>query len=211
MKRTQILALSGVLAIMMTAPARAQIPGLGGIGGIFGGGPIVVYDPSAVAKLVDQLRAQAEQIGMQQTQVEQQLLAMRKLPNPPWREIRLAMEQLEALMRNARALTYAIENLDQEFQATYPVTRIILDWPAEERAQAERMVATMRATVNAARTQAASFAPGLERIAEMKAAVGAIQGHEAALELQNTATVYTAEELMLLRQAILSQANAQAI
>jgi hypothetical protein len=45
----------------------------------------------------------------------------------------------------------------------------------------------------------------------MKQLNGAVDGHEQALELQNTAAVYSAEELMLLRQAAMAQTNIQAV
>ena len=41
--------------------------------------------------------------------------------------------------------------------------------------------------------------------------MGTIQGHEAALELQNSVTVFTAEEVMLLRQALMAQTSMQAV
>lgn len=45
----------------------------------------------------------------------------------------------------------------------------------------------------------------------MKTLNSQVQGHEQALELQNTAAVYSAEELMLLRQAAMAQTNIQAV
>jgi P-type conjugative transfer protein TrbJ len=171
----------------------------------------VVFDPTAVAKLVSQIESQLKQITMQRTQVEQQLLAMEKLADPPWRNIEDAMRQLDRLMRDGSALAYQLSDLDQQFRTLFPVTRVITDWPTEERTNAERIVSTMRAAVEAAQMQAASFPTGLDRIARMKAAVGSVQGHEAALELENAATVFSAEELMLLRQAVMTQANMQAV
>ncbi len=192
-------------------PGLPGIPGIPGIPGLPGGGPLVVFDPTAVAKLVAQIKSQLEQITMQRTQVEQQLQAMAKLADPPWRDIESSMRQLDALMRDGGALAYQLSDLEQQFRALFPVTRVIADWPTEERASAERIVATMRAAVEAAQMQAASFPSGLDRIARMKAAVGSVQGHEAALELENAVAVFSAEELMLLRQAVMTQANVQAV
>jgi hypothetical protein len=69
----------------------------------------------------------------------------------------------------------------------------------------------MGAVLAGARAQAQVFSNGLSRVAQIKAQVGSIQGHEAALELQNSATVLTAEELMLLRQALIAQSSMQAV
>ncbi|MEP6495564.1 MAG: hypothetical protein ABJF01_22955 [bacterium] len=199
---------AAIVAVVLTGPlpftkASAQfgLPGL----------PQVVIDPSAIGKLVSQLNQQLQQIQMQRNQLQQQVLSMRKLANPPLRQISGAMSQLDQLMRDGQSLAYQVRNLQSEFNATFPVTRAIIDWPTEERAQAQRTIATLRASLNAASVQASSFTTGLDRIAQMKSAVGAVQGHEAALELQNSASIFTAEELVLLRQALMSQANAQAV
>jgi hypothetical protein len=69
----------------------------------------------------------------------------------------------------------------------------------------------MATVLAGSRTQAQVFSDGLSRIAQIKAQVGTIQGHEAALELQNTATVFNAEELLLLRQALMAQTSMQAV
>lgn len=194
------LVLTGALPL---TKARAQfgLPGL----------PQVVIDPSAIGKLVSSLNQQLQQIQMQRNQLQQQIRSMQKLASPPWRQITGAMTQLDQLMRDGQSLAYQVRNLQSQFNATFPVTRAIIDWPSEERAQAQRTIATLRASLNAASVQASSFTTGLDRIAQMKSAVGTVQGHQAAIELQNSASIFTAEELVLLRQALMTQANAQAV
>ena len=56
-----------------------------------------------------------------------------------------------------------------------------------------------------------AVAPGENALEQMKALNGSVQGHEQALELQNSAAVYSAQELMLLRQAAMAQTNIQAV
>ena len=188
------------LALLAAPSAHAQF----GFGGI-------VLDPSNLARNVLHYARRLEQIAMQKQQLQQQLVAMRKLPNPPWRDIRQTVARLDGLMADGRALAYRLQNLEQQFQATFPVGRAFRDWPSERRAQAERTVATMGTVLAGARAQAQVFNDGLGRITDMKARVAAVQGQEAALELQNTATVFTAEELMLLRQALMAQSSMQAV
>jgi type IV secretion system protein TrbJ len=171
----------------------------------------IVFDPTNFARNVLHYARRLEQMDLQRQQLEQQLAAMRKLSNPPWRDISQTVAQINALMADGRAMSYQLSNLDQQFRATFPVDRSFADWPAERRAQAERTVATMGAALAGARAQAQSFNEGLGRVSQIKAQVGTIQGHEAALELQNSATVLTTEELMLLRQALISQTSMQAV
>ena len=174
----------------------------------FGG---IVLDPSNLARNVLHYARRLEQIAMQKQQLQQQLVAMRKLPNPPWRDIRQTMAQIDGLMADGRAIGYRLQNLNQQFQSTFPVDRVFRDWPTERRAQAERTVATMGAVLAGARAQAQAFNDGLGRLTDMKGRVATVQGQEGALELQNTATVFTAEELMMLRQALMAQSSMQAV
>ena len=193
-------ALLMVLTLIAAPSAHAQF-GLGGI----------VLDPSNLARNVLHYARRLEQIAMQKQQLQQQLVAMRKLPNPPWRDIRQTMAQIDGLMADGRAIGYRLQNLNQQFQATFPVDRVFRDWPTERRAQAERTVATMGAVLAGARAQAQAFNDGLGRLTDMKGRVATVQGQEGALELQNTATVFTAEELMMLRQALMAQSSMQAV
>jgi len=188
------------LTLIAAPSAHAQF----GFGGI-------VLDPSNLARNVLHYARRLEQIAMQKQQLQQQLVAMRKLPNPPWRDIRQTMAQIDGLMADGRAIGYRLQNLNQQFQATFPVDRVFRDWPTERRAQAERTVATMGAVLAGARAQAQAFNDGLGRLTDMKGRVATVQGQEGALELQNTATVFTAEELMMLRQALMAQSSMQAV
>ena len=195
-------ALLMALTLVAAPSAHAQF-------GLFGSG--IVFDPSNFARNVLHYARRLQQIAMQKQQLQQQLLAMRKLPNPPWRDIRKTVAQLDGLMADGRALAYRLQNLDQQFRATFPVDRVFRNWPTERRAQAERTVATMGAVLAGARAQAQVFNDGLSRLTDMKRRVATVQGQEGALELQNTATVFTAEELMLLRQALMAQSSMQAV
>ncbi|MGH7619639.1 MAG: hypothetical protein ACREPM_20695 [Gemmatimonadaceae bacterium] len=176
---------------------------------MIGGG--IVFDPTNFARNVLHYTRRLEQMDLQKKQLEQQLNAMKKLPSPPWRDINATVGRLNSLMADGRALAYQLDGLDAQFRATFPVDRSFHDWPTERRAQAERTVATMATVLAGARTQAQVFSDGLDRLGPMKARVGTVEGHEAALELQNTATVFTAEELMLLRQALMAQTSMQAV
>ena len=190
------------LALLGAPAAHAQF-------GLIGGG--IVFDPSNFARNVLHYARRLQQMALQKQQLQQQLAAMRKLPNPPWRDIRQTVAQLDGLMADGRALSYRLRNLDQQFQATFPVNRTFHNWPSERRTQAARTVATMGAVLAGARAQAQVFHDGLDRLTQMKGRVATVQGHEAALELQNTATVFTAEELMLLRQALMAQSSMEAV
>jgi P-type conjugative transfer protein TrbJ len=194
------VAVALVVAVLIPTAASAQLLGSG-----------IVFDPSNFARNVLHYTRRLEQMDLQRQQLQQQLNAMRKLSNPPWRDISRTVAQLTTLMSDGRALSYQIANLDQAFRQAFPVTRSFADWPAERRSQAERTVATMANVLSGARAQAQLFNDGLRRLDQMKSQVSTVQGHEAALELQSSATVFNGEELMMLRQALVSQTSMQAV
>lgn len=194
------LATAVAVVVLLPAVASAQLLGSG-----------IVFDPSNFARNVLHYTRRLEQMDLQRQQLQQQLNALRKLSNPPWRDISQTVAQLNTLMSDGKALSYQIANLDQAFRQAFPVTQSFADWPTERRTQAQRTVATMANVLSGARAQAQLFNDGLKRIDQMKSQVSSVQGHEAALELQSSATVFNGEELMMLRQALVSQTSMQAV
>lgn len=187
------------MLVSIATPGRAQL------------GSGIVFDPTNFARNVLHYARRLEQMDLQRQQLHQQLTAMRKLASPPWRDIAQTVDQLNAVMSDGRALAYQLADLDAQFRRTFPVDQSFRDWPTERRDQATRTVATMAAALANARTQAQVFGSGLDRLNQMKAQVATVQGHEGALELQNSATVFGAEELVLLRQALMAQTSMQAV
>ncbi len=187
---------------LTAAPARAQF-------GLFGSG--IVFDPSNFARNVLHYARRLEQMHMQRQQLQQQLAAMRKLRAPNWRQIAATLTQMDALMQQGQALAYSLRAIDAEFQRTFPGVRAFRNYPAEQRTQAVRTLATLRGALNAANRAARDFPTSVARLDAMKRQLGSIQGHEEALELNGTIGVYAAEELTLLRQAVQALTNVQAV
>jgi P-type conjugative transfer protein TrbJ len=173
-----------------------------------------VIDPSNLAQNVRQVLRSAQQIDNQRLQITYQLQALMKLRNPNWREIAPLVQRLDVLMQQSEALGYSIQSLDQQFQRTFPGYRAETDnrrIPEEERLQARRTLGTMRAALNVLNQQSRQFRPGQERLAEIKASMADIEGTQEALELQTTIDAFLAEEVGLLRQAVTTQTNVQAV
>ena len=202
------LALALIVSSLPTTAAQAQfgLPGL----------PQIVFDPTAVGKLVTQLGQQLQQINMQRQQFQAQVTAMRKLASPPWRDLSAAMAQVDALTRQGQAISYSLRNVDAVFQTTFPGVASVVgngpaNAPAAERLQAARTLATLRGVLNAASRAAAEFPIGLARVRNMKQQMAGVQGHEQALELNGTIGIYSAEQLTLLSQQLAALTNAQAV
>jgi P-type conjugative transfer protein TrbJ len=179
------------------------------------GVPQVVYDPSAVAKLVTQLSRQIQQITLARSQLQAQLDNMRKLSNPSWRSISATMSQIDVLTRQGQAISYSLGSLGAVFQQTFPGTvaggRLTPVLAEQLRLQDQRTLATLRGLLDAAQATSQQFATGTARLNAMKAQIGSIQSAQQAAELNGVIGIHTAEEITLLRQQLVAQTSAQAV
>lgn len=170
-----------------------------------------VYDPANYVENALQYTHQLLQIKYQLQQLQYQLQALTKLAHAPWRNVGTPLAGIAMVMGEPRSLGYAAPNATTTFQTLFPASRPVRDWPSEETARAQTSVDLLQAALAATAQQQTAVGPGTQAIDRMKQLNGQVQGHEQALELQNTAAVYSAEELMLLRQAAMAQTNIQAV
>jgi hypothetical protein len=84
-------------------------------------------------------------------------------------------------------------------------------YPTAERAAVSRTLASLAGAVSAVDLARPSLAAGTAHLDALKAQLSGVQGTQGALELSNTVHVFSAEELVLLRQAVVAQANAQSV
>ena len=124
---------------------------------------------------------------------------------------RAPLGTIASVMGTPRSLGYAAPGVTTTFQTLFPTVRPVQDWPTEETTRAQTSVNVLQAALASTAQQQSAVAPGSDAIDRMKQLNAAVQGHEAALELQNTAAIYSAEELMLLREAAMAQTNIQAV
>jgi P-type conjugative transfer protein TrbJ len=170
-----------------------------------------VYDPANYAENALQYAHQLLQIKYQLQQVQYQLQALAKLGRAPWRDVNAPLAGIAAAMGGSGTLGYAAPNAPTTFQTLFPVSRPVQDWPTEQLTRAQIAVDVLRSALTSTAAQQSAVPAGTQAIERMKELNGSVQGHEQALELQNTAAVYSAEELMLLRQAAMAQTNIQAV
>jgi P-type conjugative transfer protein TrbJ len=177
--------------------------------GLLGSG--VVFDPSNFARNVLHYARRLEQMNLQRQQLQQQLVAMRKLRNPNWRQINSVLTQMDALMQRGQSLSYSLRSIDAEFQRTFPGAQVFRDYPVEQRTQVVRTLATLRGALNAANRAAQELPTSIASLETMKRQLASIQGHQEAIELNSTIGVYSAQELTMLRQAVSGLTNVQAV
>jgi P-type conjugative transfer protein TrbJ len=171
----------------------------------------VVFDPTNFARNVMHYTARLQQMSMQVQQLQQQVVAMQKLSNPSWRQINATLAQADALMQQGQSLAYGLSQIDAEFQRTFPGVQAFQNYLAEEKTQATRTLATMRGALNAVNRASQDFPTSVARLQAMKQQLGTIAGHQQALELNGTIGMFGAEELTMLRQAVSTLTNVQAV
>jgi P-type conjugative transfer protein TrbJ len=159
-----------------------------------------------------QIYQQAEQIAAQAEQIRYQLLALRKLNAPVWRQVAAELGDLASLVRSGRSLGYSLADPGAEFASTYPGWQSWTDtWTTTYPQQTERALDTMRAGLAAAARQGQELAQGEQLLAEIRAQMAGTQGHQQALEQLTTLAGFSAQEQLLTRQALATQANLQAV
>jgi hypothetical protein len=84
-------------------------------------------------------------------------------------------------------------------------------YPAVERAGVASTLATLAGAVAAGGVQRPSLGAGTGQLEAIKGQLPGVQGTEGALELSSTVHVFSAEELVLLRQAVLAGVNAASV
>ena len=182
--------------------AVAQIP-------LLGGG--ITFDPTNFARNVLHYARRLEQEAMQTQQLAEQLLAMRKLANPSWRNITGTVNEMEGLMQQGQALASSLGSIDAAFQTTFPGSQAYQHYPSDAASQSARTLATLRGALDASGRAEQEVPSDLAQLETIKGQMGGVQGHEAALELDGTIGMYSAQELTLLREAISGLTNVQAV
>ena len=97
--------LSGMSSISLPTPAIA-------VGSI-------VYDPVAVARLIDQLNQQLQQLQIAQRQLNDMIVNSATLPAQHWGQTMQNINRVNQLMRNVQSLSYQGGDIEQQIRQRY--------------------------------------------------------------------------------------------
>jgi len=188
------------LLAVVPAPASAQ----------FGG---VVIDLRNLAQNILHYRVRLQQFAAQKQQLTQQLNAMRKLSRPNWRNLGQLAQQIDQVVAQANGIAYSLRQAEALFRQTFPgYTPPAGGWmPRDARTRTERTLATLQGVVAGAAAAAQEMQGARVTLGQIKSQMASVQGHEEALELETTMGGFTADQVTMLRQAVVMQANAQAV
>lgn len=186
--------------------AEAQIP----VTDVAHIGANVYWHALHYAQLALQLAQQYRQLINQVEQIRYQLLALRKLADPRWRDLSRVLAEIDAAARSGKALGYALSDVEGEFRHSFPGWQRWSE-PGAVQAQTERALDTMRAGLGAAARQGRELAAGEATLARIREQMGATAGHQQALEQLATLAAFQAQEQLLTRQALAVEANLTAV
>jgi P-type conjugative transfer protein TrbJ len=187
-------------------PAAAQIP----VTDVAHMTANVYWHYAHYVQLAYQIWQHATQIANQLRQIQAQLRALRKLPDPVWRDLAPLLAELDAVVRSGRAIGYALPDAGAQLRQVYPGWTPWTDAAAAP-LQTERALDTMRAGLAAIARQAQSLGPAEQALAQIRRQMAATDGHQQALEQLATLSGLTAQEQLLGRQALAVSANLQAV
>lgn len=187
------------LLAVAPAPASAQ----------FG----VVIDLRNLAQNILHYRKRLQEYDAQRQQLTQQINAMRKLASPNWRNLGQLAQQLDQVVAQANGIAYSLRQAESLFRETFPgYTPPAGGWsPRFARVQTERTLATLQGVVAGAAAHGQDIRGAAVTLNQIKGRMGSTQGHQQALELQTTMQGFTADQLAMLRQAVVMQTNAMAV
>jgi P-type conjugative transfer protein TrbJ len=163
-----------------------------------------VFDATNYAENVVHVAKAVEQIRLAESQIDNQLRALKKLGSPQWRDI-------TGVVATGAASQSAAMDVGTRFASVFPGAVATRDFPADDRARTRSTLAALGGVLASARATAATVSPGAQQLDRFQPQVAGAEGHEESLELANTVHVYSAQELTLLRQAVAGETSAQAV
>lgn len=180
-------------------------------------GQAIVNDPPHTVQTIIhyigrayEIYQKAQQIRRQVESIQNQVLALKKLANPNWREVASLLGVLDHLIREGQSLAYSLADIDAQFHATFPGWAGYTNPMSDRKTQVTRALDTMRkglATVG----RSSRLITDQYTLGDIKKTMATIKGHQEALELLATIGTFNAEEQILTRQALGVQSNLAAV
>lgn len=79
----------------------------------------IVYDPTAVARLIDQLNRQLQQLQIAQQQLNDMVVNTATLPAQQWGQTMQNINKVNQLINNVQSLSYQGNNIEQQIRQRY--------------------------------------------------------------------------------------------
>lgn len=154
---------------------------------------------------------QATAIYNQIRTIENQIVALKKLDYHSWRNIGPLYHQLNGLLRQAETLTYAMEDLESQFYATFPGATHYTNFPSEHFTEVQRTLDTMRLNLESLHQIHEDQRGSLQVLGYLETQAENAEGHEQSLEVLAELGSWQASQLATMGATLQSIANAQIV
>jgi P-type conjugative transfer protein TrbJ len=202
-----VLAASILAGLVLPPPAAAIVP-------VTDYAHIVLNHYWHIAHYVqfaEQIYQQYLQIVNQYDQIKYQLQALKKLENPNWRDVSGLLFTCDWLMKQATALAYSLDGLNDQYLQTFPGWTQWTSWPDQARLQATRSIDTMRTGLTVVQEQFRHDIADQIHLMGIEARVNDIHGTQEALETSAVLQSWSAQELSLVKQQLAVANNLHAV
>lgn len=175
---------------------------------------MIVFDPTVAAKVGYETQQIVNQINVLQSQLNvatQQLNNLKQLSpgQYQWSNAQDIINTIGSSVSQANGLAYNAQNLDSQFRSTYPGFQSPQNYNDQYKNITDSTLNTLNGALQAAGTSAQDFQNESSRLAflqqQSQSAVGQTQAIQAATQIASEQV----SQLQLLRQAVLSQTNAE--
>jgi len=178
---------------------------------------VPVFDPvNYVQNVLNQantLKAtinQTKQIAYQLQQIELQVRALRNIPKGQWGAIQSEMARLRQIMRNSQTISYADQNLSNEFDKMYPGFQGAPDFVQQYKEWARNSLAGIKASLQDAHVQDRQLGSEDELLYSLESMSDGAAGHMQVLQVGNMIAAQQVQQLQKLRQLQMAQIQTQA-
>ena len=161
-------------------------------------------------KMLESVINEVEMIANQVRQIENMVQNTRNYGRGVWdTEALPRLVRLGQVIDQEQAIAYSMANVDALFRQRYPGYRPVTDWSREYDTWTRTTLDTLRGTLSSVRLHAGDFATEQVRIQALQAMSDSAEGRMQALQLGNMMAGEQLQQLVKLRQLLMSQINAQ--
>jgi len=183
-----------------------------------GGGGGVVLGPATeltqilnnielVSSVAKQAQAVANQIKMIQYQIEQ-LKSIERYPGGLWNDAMTAINKLNLIVRQGQALSYTLQNIEQEFQKRYPGYEAPQDYVASYQDWSKTTLDSIKGSLAAAGFQNNEFQTENAALTTIRNLSDNAVGQTQAIQAANKIADLQVQQLQKLRQLHMAQMQA---
>ena len=198
-----LFALAVVLALAATpAVTMGQLPVIDAAN--------LIQTTLTALKTIESVINEVEMIANQVRQIENMIQNTRNYGRGTWdTEALPRLVRLGQVIDQEQAIAYSMANIDGLFRQRYAGYRPVTDWSREYDVWTRTTLDTLRGTLNSVRLHAGDFATEQGRIQALQAMSDSAEGRMQALQLGNMMAGEQLQQLVKLRQLLMSQINAQ--